>query len=629
MSNMEENYLDNLLKNVMEPHPVEPREREQTDTIEEDSENSTIEIVTEEPEMNLDELMKTIGESAIEDSVPLEEPITEEPVEAKAPESDLNLDDQMKSLEEVPVEEPVIEEPVKEEAITEESAIEEPLMEEAIIEESILEEMTMDEPVPDMPELESTDFSLDELEEMNLDALMSDMPETAAGEDSIDLAALEELLGTGTIASDTTGEPMPENAETPSDSDLNLDEINDDLLKDMGLVAESSNASEVTGEEDDFNDVLSLLSDDDSDLAEINDLLKKSDSKAPVQDDMMDLLNQMADDEEKQFSEVKQAEAKSESEPEQVDVETAAPGTKTGKQKKEKAAKKQKVDANGAVIEKKPGVFAKLFGSLTEEFEPEPTEEELAKEAEAKAAAKQEAKAKKEEEKKAKAEENKAKAEEKEAAKKAKAEAAAQQKREKQEAKAAKKAAKLAKEEAERPKNQKRISTKKMVLVTIFAASVLAVVLLFTNYISEEGSLQRARKAYYAGNYQTVYVELYGSELEESDALVQARSKIILKMQRKYDSYVNHMKMGQDVKALNALIEGLRTYDTINHEAEQYGVMAEVDEIKQDIVNVLNANYGLDEAQARELLQNEDEISYTKALNHIIMGNSSDLVSNS
>lgn len=643
MSNVEENYLDNLLKNVMEPHPVQPREREQTETIEEENENSTIEMMTEEtpteeiPDLNLDELMKSLEE------VPMEELVMEEPVEAEAPEPDLNLDELMKSLEEVPmeesvieeplieeatIEEPVIEESLMEEAIIEEPVIEESLMEEPIIEESILEEMTMDEPVSDMPELESTDFSLDELEELKLDELMSDMPETAAGEDSIDLAALEEMLGTESALSDAESEPVLESSEVAND-ELKLDEIDDDLLKDMGLFSESSDSSEAAGEEDDFNDVLNLLSDDDSDLAEINDLLKKSDSKAPVQDDMMDLLNQMVDDEEKQFSEEKQAEEKSEPEPAQADIELAVEGTKTGKQKKEKAPKKQKVDANGNVVEKKPGLFAKLFHTLTEEFEPEPTEEELAKEAEEKAAAKQEAKAKKEEEKKAKAEENKVKAEEKEAAKKAKAEAAAQQKREKQEAKAAKKAEKLAKEEAERPKNQKRISPKKMVLVTIFAASVLAVVLLFTNFISEEGSLQRARKAYYEGNYQTVYVELYGSELEESDALVQARSKVILKMQRKYDSYVNHMKMGQDVKALNALIEGLRTYDAINLEAEQYGVMTEVDEIKQDIVNVLNANYGLDEAQARELLQNEDEISYTKSLNHIIMGNSSDLVSNS
>ena len=596
--------------------------------------------------MNLDELLTSVETEAVveEPEVNLDEVLTSVESEAVVEDPEVNLDELLASVEAAPVvEEPVVEESAMEEMTepiqTDEPMIEESevnldellasveaeaMVEEPVVEESIMEELTMDEPKLEVPELESADFSLDELD---LDSLMADMPEVAqdsASEDSINLAALEEMLGTESMDNIMDSEPAVE-ASGSSEDELKLD---DNLLKDMGLFEENAGTSDSSGEEDDFGDVLSLLGDDDSDLAEINDLLKKSDNKEPVQDDMMDLLSQMADDEEKLFDESRQTKSEPESEEPMANIEEDSVETKSGKKKKEKAAKKQKLDAEGKPIEKKPGLFAKLFNTLTEEFEPEPTEEELAKEAEEKAAAKQAAKAKKEEDKKAKAEENKVKAEEKEAAKKAKAEAAAQQKKEKQEAKAAKKAAKLAKEEAERPKNQKRISPKKMVLVTIFAASVLAVVLLFTNFISEEGSLQRARKAYYDGNYQTVYVELYGSELEESDAIVQARSKVILKMQRKYDSYVNHMKMGQDVKALNALIEGLRTYDAVNLEAEQYGVMAEINEIKTNILNVLDAKYGIDEATARELLQNEDEISYTKSLNHIIMGNSSDLVSN-
>ena len=630
MSNVEESYLDNLLKNVMEPHPVQPREREQEE-----------EPVVEKTEVNLDELLESVEEEAVVEKpeVNLDELLESVEEEAVVEKPEVNLDELLESVEEEPVvEEPMVEEmPIEE--MTELIQTDEPMIEEAevnldeqlesleaeamveapVVEESIMEELTMDEPKLEVPELESTDFSLDELD---LDSLMADMPEVSqdsASEDSIDLAALEEMLGTESIDNNMDSESVVETSSS-SEDELKLDEMDDNLLKDMGLFEENAGTSDSSGDEDDFGDVLSLLGDDDSDLAEINDLLKKSDNKEPVQDDMMDLLSQMADDEEKLFDESRQTKSEPESEELTTNMEEASVETKSGKKKKEKAAKKQKLDAEGKPIEKKPGLFTKLFNTLTEEFEPEPTEEELAKEAEEKAAAKQAAKAKKEEDKKAKAEENKVKAEEKEAAKKAKAEVAAQQKKEKQEAKAAKKAAKLAKEEAERPKN--------MVLVTIFAASVLAVVLLFTNFISEEGSLQRARKAYYDGNYQTVYVELYGSELEESDAIVQARSKVILKMQRKYDSYVNHMKMGQDVKALNALIEGLRTYDAVNLEAEQYGVMAEIDEIKTNILNVLDAKYGIDEATARELLQNEDEISYTKSLNHIIMGNSNDLVSN-
>ena len=684
MSNKdEENYLDNLLKNVMEPHPVQPRERETVDVgeqpVEELTEDSTIEMKQEEatdftiddlePEPIIEEAvieeepeLESVIEEAVIEEEPEPEPVIEEAVIEEEPEPVIEesvIEEGPEPIIEESVNEeepePVIEEAVNEEEpepVIEEAVIEEEpepkpesVMEEAVIEESemepvteksIMEELTESEPIME-PDLELADFSLDDLEEAmsSSEPILEQPMEQASTEgvsegDMLDLDALEkELLLDEPDITETERAEMPD-TEFDFDSLEKTEKMPD--TQEITIEEPLPSTKNLDSEEDDFSDVLDLLNDD-SDLAEINDLLKKSDHNEPVQDDMMDILNQMADDEEKQFAEEKQEnkqiEESQEVQQQKAAVEESAQVKKSGKAKKAKAVKKQKNDSDDTGIEKKPGFFTKLFNVLTEEFEPEPTEEELAKEAEEKAAAKKEAMTKKEEEKKAKEEEKKAKDAEKEAAKKAKAEAAEQKKKERQVAKEAKLAEKRAKEEAQAPKKQKRISPKKLVLVTIFAVSVLAGVLLFTNMVSENGSLQRARKAYYDGNYQTVFIETYGSQLEESDAIVQARSKIILKMQRKYDSYVNHLKMGQEVEALNALIQGLGTYDSIWAEAEQYGVIAEVDEIKNNIVNILNANYGLDEAQARELLQNEDEITYTKSLNHIIMGDKSDLVSNS
>ena len=163
-------------------------------------------------------------------------------------------------------------------------------------------------------------------------------------------------------------------------------------------------------------------------------------------------------------------------------------------------------------------------------------------------------------------------------------------------------------------------------MVTVFAASVLAGILLFSNYASVQSSLARARRAYYSGDYKSVYVETYGEKLDESDRLIEGKSKVILTMQRKLDSYQNHLKLGQDVEALNALITGLQTYDTINQDAETYGVLTEVDSIKEEILNILSSNYGLNEEEARALLQEKDQVTYTLALEHIINGNSNILV---
>ena len=74
MSNVEESYLDNLLKNVMEPHPVQPREREQEEepvvektevNLDELLESVEEEAVVEEPEVNLDELLASVETEAV------------------------------------------------------------------------------------------------------------------------------------------------------------------------------------------------------------------------------------------------------------------------------------------------------------------------------------------------------------------------------------------------------------------------------------------------------------------------------------------------------------------------------------------------------------------------------------
>ena len=403
------------------------------------------------------------------------------------------------------------------------------------------------------------------------------------------------------------------------------------------ISSDTSDAIENMSSDDDFSDILEIM-DEDPDLAEINDMLKKVDKNEPVQDDddVMGLLNQMADDESKEAEPVTQSIPESVLEPEKVNVDAIASqeeastgkkkkGIKKAKKKAPKESKKSKESSTEDTTveeskEKKPGVLSKVFHLLTDEWEPEPTEEELAQAAEEAKAAKEEADAKKAEDKKAKAEEKKAKAAEKEAAKKAKAEEAAAKKKEKQDAKEAKLAEKRAKEEAEAPKNQKRLSPKKIAVVTVFAASVLAGILLFSNYASFRDSIAKARRAYYAGDYKSVYIETYGEKLDESDSIIEAKSKVILTMQRKLDSYQNHMKLGQNVEALNALITGLQTYDTINQEAESYGVLAEVDSIKDEILAILESNYGLNEEEAKALLQDDDKVSYTLALDRIANG---------
>lgn len=640
MSDMEENYLDNLLKAVSEPQEAATMDGEQADQTIEDKLGASfgmpeepIPEITDAEEIPPDEpiVLEEEPEEAVVDATAVEEETLPEPETSEE-----------KMLEELP--EPEISE--AELSVPPETESEEDLFADLMKDNPIAEKMSESNAQED-------DFSISDIENPVSDISMEE-PEIKldnADELQPEPEEIDESVPESEPASTEAEEPaqsvelqekqMQEMETEPASEEQAIPE-SEPVLEDTAAISEDtpqmSDEQNAEDAETDMSDILEMM-DDDPDIAEINDMLKKADSKEPVQeDDVMELLNQMADEEDKEDVETSDATETSKAE-ETVSASTQtndAEEVETPKKKKRvkkakvkepkeprKAAKNSETEGDA---EKKPGVLNKIYHLLTDEWEPEPTEEELAQKAQEAAAAKAEADSKKAEEKKEKDEVKKAKAAEKEAAKKAKAEAAAQKKKEKQEAKEAKLAEKRAKEEAEAPKNQKRLSPKKIAVVTVFAASVLAGILLFSNYASVQSSLVRARRAYYSGDYKSVYVETYGEKLDESDSLIEGKSKVILTMQRKLDSYQNHLKLGQNVEALNALITGLQTYDAINLDAETYGVLTEVDSIKEEILNILSSNYGLNEEEAKALLQEKDQVAYTLALEHIINGSSNVLV---
>ncbi|MDE7418555.1 MAG: hypothetical protein K2N44_19990 [Lachnospiraceae bacterium] len=500
---------------------------------------------------------------------------------------------------------------------------------------------------PDMKEQDIVGFGINDIntpdmsdtgEELSLEDI--DMPgsEDELKLEDIEIAAEEPFQGSE-LSIEGLDQAIQSETELQMAGELNIDEFEFDNISaesekmgtemsDLSLLDDSEEEKDASiSMDDNLEDVLNML-DDDAELAEINDMLKKSDNNEPIQDDMMDLLHQMADDEAASVNAgIQHVDDEDDGVPLPeipVPVSAATQDDTKKKEKKEKkaAARKKKGDNVGsddAGMErtKEPGKLGKFFNLLTEEFVPEPTEEELAAEKEAKEAKKQENLTKKEEEKLAKQEAKKAKAEEKAAANRVKQEAAAQKKKEK----LAKKEAKKAKLAAEGPK--KRIPPKKIAAAVAFGASVGGAVVLSTNVLSAQGFLQTARNAYYDGDYKTVYEATYGMDLDdrESDGLIKARSEVIFKVQRRYDSYQTNVKMGREVEALDALLRGLAAYDTVNADAERYGVMAEVDAIKANILNTLESKYGLDEAEARGIINNQDALSYTIALNDIIAGN--------
>ena len=621
-------------------------------------------------EFNLDEveLPEEITEAPVLEEVQLsEEPEGElnlegiDLAEISEPEEELNLENT--ELPELPVEEssieeielPEISEPEEELNIegVELSEISEP-EEELNLEGIDLPEISEPEEEFNLENIEIPDVSIEEsgFAELESPQIPEMMEEGAFNQDVLELTNTETGFGIGDVempeipdeepqlqnelSIDGLDEAIQSETELELAGELNIDELElddglpeiPDISDDLSfLVNGNDNGSMDTG--DNLDDVLSML-DDDAELAEINDMLKKSDNNEPIQDDMMDLLNQMADDEAASVNagiihageddggiplpEIPVSTIKADAHTEMADHKDS-----DAKEDKKSAKKKKKDDAGNET--KGPGKLSKFFNFLTEELVPEPTEEELEAEKKAKEAKKQEDLTKKEQDKVAKDEEKKVKAEEKEAAKKAKAEIAAQKKKEKQAVKEAKIAKKKEKEAALPPR--KRIPPKKIAAVSVFGVAVGSAVIVATNVLSTQGFLQSARKAYQDQDYKKVYQVTYDMNLDkaDSDGIIQAKSEVILKLQIRYDSYQTNLKMGREIEALDALLQGIATYDTINEDAEKYDVLPEVDAIMSNIYGTLQDKYGLDETAARELMNTEDALTYTIALSDIVSGN--------
>ncbi len=581
--------------------------------------------------------------------------------EISEPEGELNLENT--ELPELPVEEssiegidlPEISEPEEELNIegVELSEISEP-EEELNLEGIDLPEISEPEEEFNLENIEIPDVSIEEsgFAELESPQIPEMIEEGAFNQDVLELTNTETGFGIGDVempeipdeepqlqnelSIDGLDEAIQSETELELAGELNIDELEledglpeiPDISDDLSfLVNGNEDGSIDTG--DNLDDVLSML-DDDAELAEINDMLKKSDNNEPIQDDMMDLLNQMADDEAASVNagiihageddggiplpEIPVSTIKADAHTEMADHKDS-----DAKEDKKSAKKKKKDDAANET--KGPGKLSKFFNFLTEELVPEPTEEELEAEKKAKEAKKQEDLTKKEQDKVAKDEEKKVKAEEKEAAKKAKAEIAAQKKKEKQAAKEAKIAKKKEKEAALPPR--KRIPPKKIAAVSVFGVAVGSAVIVATNVLSTQGFLQSARKAYQDQDYKKVYQVTYDMNLDkaDSDGIIQAKSEVILKLQIRYDSYQTNLKMGREIEALDALLQGIATYDTINEDAEKYDVLPEVDAIMSNIYDTLQDKYGLDETAARELMNTEDALTYTIALSDIVSGN--------
>ena len=599
------------------------------------------ELGVEETSLSDEMLSENVGMEgqASDDLALIDEMLSDElPLESEAASDDIALSEESVT-DDLMLEESAEEEPVADEPSLDELGLEDLGLEDLGLEGLGLEEFAIEEPVAD-------DLVLEESAE----------EEPVADEPSLDELGLEDL-GLESLGLEELG--LEEAGQETEEEQLALEEG----------AEEESMALEDTGEEDaDLSALLASMGGDE-DLSEISDLLEKSEQGVAVDDDMMAMLGGLTDTEEGEgegeesfdfFSgEEKEDGSKDirEITPEELE-ERENPKTKKKEEKerkkREKKAKKKKggeseqgENADGESSDdlsnllgdgdenaepKKQGLFARFISFLLEEDEEGDSVEgdsedvgvvigslsdenkELLEELneEDRKNAKKKEKADKKKNKKDKGKKKGGKAG---AGGESDEESDAKPKKPKKEKK---KKEKSIEDELKLP--VKKLSKKKVTSVFLFCATIAACIIVLTMLLPPQMEKQEARVAFDRSQYEQVYALLYGKELDEEDEAIFKKSSIILKMQRKLDSYENYKKMDMQPEALNALIEGVSRYQNLSSDAAAYNVGSEVADIYGQILAVLARDYGLSEADALNIISSGDDVTYSQRIQAVISG---------
>ena len=281
--------------------------------------------------------------------------------------------------------------------------------------------------------------------------------------------------------------------------------------------------------------------------------------------------------------------------------------------------------------EKKPGFFKRLLAFFTEEATPEEepqkdeNEEVLAELDKEDKTAEQDKKKKKEKKKKDKPAKGKG------AKKNAKArnvedgDEEEDGKPEKGKGKGkAKKTSKKKKEKPEVPEQEEKASkgyTKKnIILVCLFSAAVFAVLYLSISYVAPGYAKKNAVTAFENQDYLTCYEILYGQKLTEREQQLFNFSNMVLRMQKKISDYDKYVEDGENLYALDSLMQAVEEYEETQEEALACGADGEMLKLYQEVLTILLENYGLDEEGVRGIAFCDNKVEYTRMLDTLING---------
>ena len=601
MAENEEDYLDGLLKSMSERENAEKQAKDEEEEeikeqvreaveksntpnskfeniyMDDPVENDGKQVSDEHVEKVLKDVMtvprKMAAPGVDESYIVDDEPDTPKPVSSVTPEEVAKLAREKEEKEKV-------DESVK--SSNADKALDK-LIEETQKDEAAGSNLSKDDEL--IKDMDLSDGEKDRLVNMNLDDLLNDVNTDAGSTNESGVSAVNDLL-----------------AQINQGSDQADDEASDNIASDLAATGavednKADNSSDITSAGDDVKKQL------EEELKSVNKKKRKKGILSVIKDIFFESLDDETEDAADTLEKSGRAAKK--------EAKMAKKAAKADKNDKNKATDAEQVpaakgkDENELLIEEvfhgkdtlddsaapKKGLFAKIKYRMQQfkakqakECEAEEQQEEIERQEKQQQVAAKKAQAA---EKKQKAAEKKTA--KKEAAKKAKA-------------KKPKKEKKPKKPKVKQPPKPGDIIRFKPKSIIVFVMLIVGIVVLVQMF-GYSGNISLAKDYYANQEYDKAYNSLDGIKLSGDDETLYKQAKVVMYVQRQYESYENYEKMNMHTEALNALVKGVDRYQTYRSEAKELGVEDKMTEVYNLIIKAFKDKFKMSETEAISLVE--------------------------
>lgn len=605
MAENEEDYLDGLLKSMSERENAEKQAKDEEEEeikeqvreaveksntpnskfeniyMDDPVENDGKQVSDEHVEKVLKDVMtvprKMAAPGVDESYIVDDEPDTPKPVSSVTPEEVAKLAREKEEKEKV-------DESVK--SSNADKALDK-LIEETQKDEAAGSNLSKDDEL--IKDMDLSDGEKDRLVNMNLDDLLNDVNTDAGSTNESGVSAVNDLL-----------------AQINQGSDQADDEASDNIASDLAATGavednKADNSSDITSAGDDVKKQL------EEELKSVNKKKRKKGILSVIKDIFFESLDDETEDAADTVEKSGRAAKK--------EAKMAKKAAKADKNDKNKATDAEQVpaakgkDENELLIEEvfhgkdtlddsaapKKGLFAKIKYRMQQfkakqakECEAEEQQEEIERQEKQQQVAA----------KKAKAAEKKQKAAEKKTAKKEAAKKAKAKKPKKE-----KKPKKPKVKQPPKPGDIIRFKPKSIIVFVMLIVGIVVLVQMFGYTINYSGNINLAKDYYANQEYDKAYNSLDGIKLSGDDETLYKQAKVVMYVQRQYESYENYEKMNMHTEALNALVKGVDRYQTYRSEAKELGVEDKMTEVYNLIIKVFKDKFKMSETEAISLVE--------------------------